>query len=258
VHLTFAEFLTAQKFIQMLFGQLPIEDMGMDEVRRFVRKFFKEGVSQQTMRFVEGFCDKYKDQKIHIGVLSNIKGIKKNVFYRICRNGMLNLYSLLFGEVFDGALVGNWLSNSQKATVNVLGSIFSSKKKISLFFYACCSSPQLAELLSKSCPKLQVDDVDKLIGDMAKLTSPSRQLIEIALSRVEDWKSRWPSATFFDKYLDSGFPTELYEFALKNCPDIDKSTEEKVIQMLMAPCSVGSCWGRLDAPPKGFSTALSP
>jgi hypothetical protein len=83
VHQTFAEFLTAQHFKQMIFGQPPDEEMGVDEVQFFLRKLFKKGVSQQTMRFVEGFCDKNKDDKFHTGVLGCIEEIKKrslNVF----------------------------------------------------------------------------------------------------------------------------------------------------------------------------------
>jgi ankyrin repeat protein len=211
VHLTFAEFLTAEKFIQILLGKPPHEDMGEDEVKLFVHNLFKEDVSYQTIRFVEGFCDKYKDQQIHTDVLGFIDDeSKKEIFERTCYNGMPNLYSLLFSKVFNGVEVTQWMVESHAASNNGM----------SLYFYACCSSPQLAELLSKWCPMLQINDVDKLCENLAKHTS-SRHCIEIALSRVKDWKSRWPRANFFDKYLDSGFSTEFYEFVLENCPDID-------------------------------------
>jgi hypothetical protein len=41
-----------QKFFQMLLGQLPPEDMGVDKVKLFMHKLFKKGVSDQ--RFLEG------------------------------------------------------------------------------------------------------------------------------------------------------------------------------------------------------------
>jgi hypothetical protein len=186
-----------------------------------VRKLFKDGVSQQTTRFVEGFCDRNKDEKFHSGVLVCIKEMKKDIFEHICHAGMPNLYSFLFGEVFGGLKVKEWILKSHKATVNGWSWPFSSDNMMSLYFYACCSSPQLAELLSEWCPMLhEVDDVEKLFDALAERTK-SLHCLEIALSRVEDWKSRWPRATFFDKYLDYGFPTELYEFVLQNCPDID-------------------------------------
>jgi ankyrin repeat protein len=209
VHLTFAEFFTAQKFIQMLF--VPEKDMGLDEVQLDMRKLFQIGISQQTMRFVEGFFDKNKDNKFNTGVLGCIAEMKKEVFERICRSGMHNLFSFLLGKVFYGVKVGKWMLDSHKI----------SKNGMSLYFYACCSSPQLATLLYEWCPMLQIDDVEKLFEDLVKHTVPSRHSIEKALSRVEDWKSRWPRANFFDRFLNHKFPTELYEFVLENCTDMD-------------------------------------
>jgi hypothetical protein len=223
VHLTFAEFMTAHKFIQILLGKPPHEDMGEDEVTQFVRKLFKEGVSDQTMRFVEGFCDKNKDETVYAGVLGFIGlKFKKEIFKRLCHAGMPNLYSFLLRKDFNGVEVSQWMLKPHKATLTRRKFNSLTKDiKMSLYFHACCSSPHLAELLSEWCPMLQVDDVDKLFKDLAMLTSLSRHCLEIALSRVEDWKSRWPRANFFDKYLSRGFSTEIYEFVLENCPDID-------------------------------------
>jgi hypothetical protein len=211
VHLTYAEFLTARNFNQMLLGQLPHEDMEVDEVKQFVHKLFKEGVSDQTMRFVERFCDKNKDKTVHTGVLECTEDIHKDIFERICLIGMRNLYSFLLRQVYDGEnKVRQWMVESHAASNNGM----------SLYFYACRSSPKLAKLLSEWCPMLQIDDVDKLFDDLATRNG-SLHCIELALSRVEDWKSRWPRANFFDKYLNSGFSPELYEFLLEICPDID-------------------------------------
>jgi hypothetical protein len=211
VHLTFAEFLTARKFIQMFFG--PIPDMGKDAVQLFVRKLFKEGVSKQTMRFVEGFCDKKKDIPFHTGVLDYIKEIQEEIFKHICRVGMPNLYSFLLGKVFYGLEVRQWLLESHVHNQNGM----------SLYLNVCISSPQLATLLSESewCPMLQVDDFDTFFEKLYKRTC-QRLCYEIAFSRVEGFKSRWPRAKFFDEYLDHRFIfTEAYEFLFDNCPDID-------------------------------------
>jgi len=194
VHLTFAEFLTAHKFIQMLFGELPKTDMGMDRVKLFVRKLFKDGVSNQTMRFVEGFFNRNKDKKFHSGVLVCIEAMKREIFERICHAGMPNLYSFLFREVFGGVKVKEWILKSQKATTTGWRFYVPKDIKMSLYFYACSSSPQLAELLSEWCPMLQVDNVDLLFVYLVIHTSISLMnlhCLEIALSRVEDWKSRW-------------------------------------------------------------------
>jgi len=205
IHLTFAEFLAADHFIQMCFKPKPYLDVGQ------FRKFFKNGISEQTIMFIDSYVGQNKNKIIEDRELRCLKDMDEQVFTHICRAGMHNLHSFLLGKVYDGEKVKKWMVKSNAASNNGM----------SLYFYACRSSPQLATLLSAWCPKLQVDDVDNLFDDMAKLTSPSRHCIEIALSRVKNWKSRWPRAYFFDKYLDSGFPTELYEFVLENCPDID-------------------------------------
>jgi hypothetical protein len=209
VHLTFAEFLTAQLFIQMCFGPPPDKALRVVEVELDVCKLFQIGVSHQTMRFVEELCGKYMDKEIKPDVLCSIKEVPKEVFEHICRAGMINLYSLMLGKVFDGEKVKEWILESHATSGNGMN----------LYFSACCSSPELANLLSKWCPMVHVDDLDELIEYLALYRN--HQCIVNALNKVIDWKSRWPRANFFDKYILYGFSSELYEFVFENCPDID-------------------------------------
>jgi hypothetical protein len=69
VNLTFAEFLTARLFIQLCFGSTPDKDLGVVEVQLVVSRLFQRGVSQQTMRFVDGFFGKNKDKKMDACIL---------------------------------------------------------------------------------------------------------------------------------------------------------------------------------------------
>jgi hypothetical protein len=164
VHLTFAEFLAAQHFSQMCFKPKPILD-----VAQFC-KFLKNGISEQTMMFIDSSVGHNSSRTINYAVLHCLKDMDEQVFTNICHAGMRNFYSFLLGKVFDEEKVNEWMVESNADSNNGM----------SLYFYACCSSPQLATLLSEWCPKLQVDDVEKLFDDMAKLTSPSRHCIELA------------------------------------------------------------------------------
>jgi ankyrin repeat protein len=213
VHWTFAEFLTARHFTEMCFGPLSDSiEVNMTQVQFDVCRLFERGVSEQTFRFMDDFCGQNKDKKIDAGVLGRIKEMEKEAFVHICHGGMLNMYTRLFGEVFDGDKVRVWLQESHTT----------SKNGMSLYFQACRSSPQLATLLSEWCPMLKIDKVDELVEGLAiGHTILSRQCIEQALSSVDDWKSTWPRANFFDNFLDHSFSTDFYEFVLENCPDLD-------------------------------------
>jgi len=231
-HWTFAEFLTARHFAEICLGQLSHTiEVDMTKVQLDVCRLFKRGVSEPTLRFIDDFFGQNKDKDMDAGVLGCIKEMEKEAFEHICHGGMLNLYSRLFGEVFDGEKVRQWM----------LESYTNSKNGMSLYFYACRSSPKLATLLSKWCAMLKIDNVDQLVTGLAiRHTILSRQCIEQALSRVDDWKSTWPRANFFDKYLDHSFSTDFYEFVLENCPDLDNDgllkkiySEKKCCQELL-------------------------
>jgi hypothetical protein len=219
VHQTFAEFLTARHFMQMCFEPPPEEDLDVVEVQLDVRRLFQDGVSDQTMSFIDSYLDRYKGREINPDVLESIKEVKKSVFERICHAGMDTLYSLLQGNVFDGLQEQEWMLESHKAADYDFRNRTSG---MGLFFYACCSSLQLAERLSERCPMLQLDDVDKLLKCLNELIQ-SRLCLEMALTRVDDWRSRWPRANFFENHLEVGdlFSTATYEFVLENCPDLD-------------------------------------
>jgi hypothetical protein len=209
VHLTFAEFLTAQLFIQMCFGPPPDKALRVVEVELDVCKLFQKGVSHQTMRFVEDLSGKYMDKEIKPDVLCSIKEAAKEVFEHICRAGMINLNSFLLGKVFDGEKVKEWILESHATSGNGMN----------LYFRACCTSPELANLLSEWCPMVHIDDIDGLVKCLAAYRN--HQCIVNALNKVIDWKSKWPRANFFEKYIMYGFSTELYEFVFENCPDMD-------------------------------------
>jgi hypothetical protein len=179
VHLTFAEYLTAQLFIQMCFGPPPEKALRVVEVELDVRMFFQKGVSHQTMRFVEDLCGKYMDKEMKPDVLCPIKKVAKEVFEHICRAGMINLYSFLLGKVFDGEKVKEWILESHETSGNGMN----------LYFGACCTSPELANLLSEWCPMVHVDDFDELIECLAAFRN--QQCILNSLNKVIDWKSRW-------------------------------------------------------------------
>jgi hypothetical protein len=211
VHRTFAEFLVARHFKNMCFDPPQEEDLDVVEVHLDLFSLFHEGVSEQTMRFIEGFCGLHnKDKKIPDAVLDIIKKVDEKVFKHICHAGMHNFCSLLIGQVFNAENVTRWMVDSHEA----------SDVRVGLFFYACCSSIELATLLSEWCPMLQVEDLDTLVECLAEHTT-SRQCIEKAFSRVVDWESRWPRANFFDVNLDGKFSTDFYEFVLEKCPDIN-------------------------------------
>jgi hypothetical protein len=219
VHQTFAEFLTAQHFMQMCFEPPPDEDLDVVEVQLDVQRLFQDGVSDQTMSFIDSSWHRYKGREINPAVLECIKDVKRSVFERICHAGMDTFYSLLQGNVFDGLQVREWMLESHKAADYDFRNRDSG---MGLFFYACCSSPQLAERLSKWCPMLQLHDVDKLPECLNELNR-SHLSLEMALTRVDGWRSRWPRSNFFVDHLDGGdlFSTENYEFVLENCPDLD-------------------------------------
>jgi ankyrin repeat protein len=218
VHQTFAEFLTAQHFMQMCFEPPPDEDLDVVEVHLDVRRLFQDEVSDQTMCFIDCSWDRYKGREINPAVLECIKEIKKSVFERICHAGMDTLYSLLQGNVFDGLQEREWMLESHKAA----DYDFRNTTGMGLFFHACCSSLQLAARLSKWCPMLQLDDVDKLAECLGH-HNQSRPCLEMALTKVEDWRSSWPRANFFNNHLDVGdlYSSESYEFVLENCPDLN-------------------------------------
>jgi ankyrin repeat protein len=203
VHLTFAEFLTAQKFIKILFGLLPFgTDRVKDEVELKVRKLFKKGVSRQTMHFIEGLCCKHKDKKINAAVLGCFKDMEKEVFEHICHAGMHTFYSFLVG-FFNGEKLKEWMLESlTKASLTRRG----------LYFYACRSSPQLARLLSEWRPMLLINDVDRLLKSSAVSDRPVKNLV------------------------DDKFSTMLYELVRENCPDLDDDGVLQIIYSSAAFC----------------------
>jgi ankyrin repeat protein len=202
VHLTFAEFLTAQKFIKVLFGLLPFgTDRDKDEVELKVRKLFQKGVSRQTMYFIESLCSKHKDKKIKAAVLGCFKDMEREVFERICHAGMHTFYSFLVG-FFNGEKLEEWMLESLKASFTRRG----------LYFYACWYSPQLARLLSKWRPKLHISDVDRLLKSLAVSDRPAKNLV------------------------DDKFSTMLYELVRENCPDLDDDGVLQIIYSSAAFC----------------------
>jgi ankyrin repeat protein len=224
---TFAEFLTAQHFMQMCFEPPPDDDQDVVEIELDVHKLFHEGVSYQTMRFIEDFLDtKYQGKPMDDDVLESIAEVKKDVFECICQAGMNTLFDILWGGIFDGPMVQQWMVDSHAAA-----DYKDRTMKISrgYYFHACCSSLQLAAKLSEWCPMLQLDDVDSLVECLSTL-SKSRLSLEQALSKVTDWNNKWPKAAFFTQQFGS-FSANYYEFAFENCPDLGG---DSLLQMIYA------------------------
>jgi len=106
-----AEYLTARLFFKACFNSNTIHRASIN-----MKNLFGPGASVDAMKFIESGLERYKNCQLDPDATKLLVGCKRFVFERICKNGMVNLYKILLGQVFDAREVKQWMEVSYRTT----------------------------------------------------------------------------------------------------------------------------------------------
>jgi len=108
-----AEYLTARLFLKACFNSNTNHRASIN-----MKNLFSPGTSVDAMKFIESGLERYKNcqRQLDPEATKLLVGCKRIVFERICKNGMVNLYKLLLGQVFEDREVKQWMEVSYKTT----------------------------------------------------------------------------------------------------------------------------------------------
>jgi len=232
VHRSYAEFLIAKMFLQIIFPTKTQNQMSLAftnymrqlQVFKSVRRQnpdFQNSLaldilvkaSIQTKLFIELRMPDVCGLKMKNSFRKLLMKRRKLVFDVICREGLIETFKVVIEKYFKPRHIAKWLRKSQTKA-------FNTKDDTSGLFVLACRHNALASKFDQHCSNIRVGDLHQVMKFIAE-KNKSLQGFEIFLSKIKNWQKSWPNDSHITDFISlEDFSIEQIDYLTKNCSQL--------------------------------------